>query len=429
VNRFPPDKLGDTLTLETYVIGKPDSFCYWVEHKTIDLGKMRINNAGDYGVYFNAEAKKYCIKDGRSIKEVDDSTARTRFSEIKTQLIDLIGYAKVNEIDNILKVPVYRHFKEKIISLYFPDKYLAIFFEDHIDHFLKKLGLFTENVVGLDPIRKKQALLDFKNADPVMKSWLPNEYMDFLYEMFPPSSSELTGVWLEKTKRIGRKDREEGDFAVGKALWSPQRDKRGADIYRSMRLIKRGDTVLHLVDDKAIVGISQVEEEHDSSFKCLPGTEWDDGTGNKPGYVVRLSNYISFEKPIGRELILNERYKSQLLSILDSEGRVFYNKDLNLRQGAYITSIPDQLLDIINDEFKKTNNKSLPYIATKGYPSKEQILRAIQELRRDRISKQEFLDKVEEIIAKEKSELKNDWREKTWENVKRWANKLVEQEG
>lgn len=44
-NKFPIDKLDEVLTLKTYVVGKPDTFCYWVEHKTIDLGKMRINGA------------------------------------------------------------------------------------------------------------------------------------------------------------------------------------------------------------------------------------------------------------------------------------------------------------------------------------------------------------------------------------------------
>lgn len=332
-NKFPSDRLNNVLSLETYVIGKPDTFCYWVEQKTTDLGRMAIPNAGYYGIYFDHSTQKYRVKDGNSTKEVDDATAQTIFNGIKAQLVSLIGYAKANDIDSMLKVSLYRHFKEKILSLYLPDKYLAIFLEDHIDHFLRKLGLFNENVEKLDPIRKKQVLMDFKNADPIMKSWLPYEYVDFLYEMFPPTFSELTGIWLEKTIRMDRKDREQGDFAVGKALWSPQRDKRGADIYRNMRLIKKGDVILHMVDDKAIVGISKVEEEYNSSFKCLPGTEW----------------------------------------------------------------------------------------------SKERALKAMQEIGKDVIQKQEFLDKLGEVMMAEEIELKDDWQEKTWENVKKWANKLVDQ--
>jgi hypothetical protein len=50
-------------------------------------------------------------------------------------------------------------------------------------------------------------------------------------------------IWIEKTIIKDRKDRLEGERALGKRLWSPQRDKRGADIYKNMRLIEVGDIV------------------------------------------------------------------------------------------------------------------------------------------------------------------------------------------
>jgi hypothetical protein len=39
-------------------------------------------------------------------------------------------------------------------------------------------------------------------------------------------------VWIEKTIVKGRQDRLEGDLKLGKALWSPTKDKRGAVISR-----------------------------------------------------------------------------------------------------------------------------------------------------------------------------------------------------
>lgn len=62
--------------------------------------------------------------------------------------------------------------------------------------------------------------------------------------------------WIEKTIVKGRKDRESGVWALGKALWSPQKDKRGADIYKNMRAVKRGDIVFHLIDNKEFSGVS-----------------------------------------------------------------------------------------------------------------------------------------------------------------------------
>lgn len=40
--------------------------------------------------------------------------------------------------------------------------------------------------------------------------------------------------WVEKTIVAGRSDREEGDHALGRALWSPQRSKDGKNIYANM---------------------------------------------------------------------------------------------------------------------------------------------------------------------------------------------------
>ena len=65
-------------------------------------------------------------------------------------------------------------------------------------------------------------------------------------------------VWIEKTIVKGRKDRLEGNLKLGKALWSPTKDKRGADIYSSMRDVSKGDIVLHLTDNKGISAISKV---------------------------------------------------------------------------------------------------------------------------------------------------------------------------
>ena len=51
-------------------------------------------------------------------------------------------------------------------------------------------------------------------------------------------------IWIEKTIIHNRPDRIKDDYALGKALWSPQTDKRGADIYKSMRLIMENDVIL-----------------------------------------------------------------------------------------------------------------------------------------------------------------------------------------
>lgn len=430
LRKFPSNKLDTILTLDTYVIGKPDTFCNWLEQGTKELGKMSIRSAADYGVYFDNKNQIFCAKEGRSKKQVSRPEAQERFNEIRKQIMNLLEYAKNEELEKIEQISLYRHVKEKILSLYFPEKFLSVFSESHINHFLEELELLDAKTKNLTPIKKKYMLLEFKNKDEIMKNWSPYKYMHFLYEVLPPSNGDGSNVWLEKTIVSGRRDREEGNYALGRALWSPQRDKRGADIYRNMRLVRKGDCALHLVDNKAIVGISSVAAEYDPDFKCLPGTEWDDGAGNNPGYVISLTDFIRFEKVIHKEDLLNEKYKNDLLSLLRPKSNLFYNRDLKLRQGAYLTRIPSELLSIIRKIYKEKNGSELPCSTVGvGYPSRSHIIEAIKEIGVERIKKDELLEKVEQIMNEEKIKLRNDWKNKTWENLKKWAEEVTDYGG
>jgi len=180
--------------------------------------------------------------------------------------------------------------------------------------------------------------------------------------------------WVEKTIVEGRPDREIGNYSLGKVLWSPQSKRGGGDIYKNMRTVQKGDVVLHLVDNTAIVGISIVDKECDSNFFCLPGTAWDDGTGKRPSYLVTLKDYQKFETPIDRSDIFNERYKDKLLSLLKNGYYLFYNKDLELNQGAYLTEAPPPLVEIINDVYKGRNWQDLPFSVAPETPPEPPIL-------------------------------------------------------
>jgi MoxR-like ATPase len=298
-----------------------------------------------------------------------------------------------------LSVYLFIVISKRKFSLYFPEKFLNVFSEEHIDFFLKSLELFDETVSQLDPMRKKQILSNFKNQDTTMKNWSAYEFGNFLYEVFPISGFQ-SGIWLEKTIVRGRKDREEGEYALGKALWSPQRDKRNADIYKNMRIVKKGDLVLHLVDNQTIVGISKVIEEYNSDFSCLPGTNWDNGTGKNPGYLIRLSEFTRFENPIDRDDIFNETNKEKLISISQSERGVFYNRNLNLRQGAYLTSVPNSLLSIINNVFREKNGIDLPYIDS--YFSTESIDKTGQDNHILESFSPDFVKEFEELLRDKK---------------------------
>lgn len=161
--------------------------------------------------------------------------------------------------------------------------------------------------------------------------------------------------WIEKTLVKGRKDRVEGDRKLGKALWSPQKDKRGGDIYKNMRHVEVGDRVIHLIDNTEISGISIVKNRAQETVG-LQGTSWD-----VPAYLIELESYIEISPALFKSDILKPKYEDLLLGIRE-KSEVFYTKDLDLRQGAYLTPCPLELLSLINKVYKSKSNKDLPLI-------------------------------------------------------------------
>jgi hypothetical protein len=178
----------------------------------------------------------------------------------------------------------------------------------------------------------------------------------------------ITSVWIEKSKVKGRDDRQKGDRALGKALWSTQRDSRGADIYKNMRSVQKGDIILHVIDKGDISGVSIVRDKV-KEVNGLPGTDWEGS-----GYLVNLDNYSELSPQIKRSDLLNEKNKSILIEVAKNS-EVFYNKNLDLRQGAYLTPCPQNLLILINSIYYQLSNKYLPFLdeidLSTGVPQKE----------------------------------------------------------
>jgi hypothetical protein len=165
--------------------------------------------------------------------------------------------------------------------------------------------------------------------------------------------------WVEKTIVKGRLDRQEGPHKVGSALWSPQKSADRRDIYSSMREVAPDDVVFHLTDNSAITGVSFVAEKLDDSFTGIAGTEW----GEKPSYRIALKGYQLLTPPLAREAFLeDEGFRNALLKVQASKnhGPLFFNKDLELNQGAYLTEAPPELVQLLNHAYLKLTGSPLP---------------------------------------------------------------------
>jgi hypothetical protein len=166
--------------------------------------------------------------------------------------------------------------------------------------------------------------------------------------------------WVEKTKVKGRPDRLEGENALGRSLWSPQRSESNADIYANMREVRAGDIIFHLTDNRAITGISVAEASVDDTFPGVEGTTW----GLQPSYRIQLRDFVQLDPPLEREAFFEtEPFAGQLRDLLKREkGGLFYNATLSLREGAYLTRAPEELIGVLAQAYRAAGGPGFPHV-------------------------------------------------------------------
>lgn len=187
----------ERMAIDEYVIGKSrkDTFCYIIEQGLDKLGKILGTTASKkFGIYYNKGEGKYIFlpKYGKTDKEA--------FGNIKQAILDLLDAGEMRDIKALESNILSPMFKGKILSVYFPDDYLNIFSDKHLIHYLKVFNLDTVDLIQEDPIRKRGALIGFKNSIPEMRPWSPDIFGKFLYTNYPPKTKD------EKHKRIEQDD-------------------------------------------------------------------------------------------------------------------------------------------------------------------------------------------------------------------------------
>ncbi len=189
---FPKEKFSN-LKIENYALqkgeaGSKNSFCYWLENELKELGNIHGATARKFGVYYGVSKSEPNSYKWRITSRFGNSKEEA-FSNIKSAIISLLNSAENNNIQDIRDNPLSNLFKGKILSTYFPDKFLSIFDNKHLEYFLDKLDLIYSD--SDDEISKREILIDFKNKDKVMSKWKIYEFSKFLYESFGrPSKKE-----------------------------------------------------------------------------------------------------------------------------------------------------------------------------------------------------------------------------------------------
>lgn len=185
--KFVKDFSLDYLTnmpIEKFVIGQgTTTFCRRLERELDGLGRILGSNAFKFGVYYGRTSED-ATKEYRNSKKWGNSP-ETAYNDIRPALIKLVKDGKENNLKGIIKNKISPTFKGKILSTYYPDRYLNVFSNDHLNYFLKFFDLDTLELIKSNPVVKRDALLKFKSEDEVMRNWSVDLFSNFLYAEYP----------------------------------------------------------------------------------------------------------------------------------------------------------------------------------------------------------------------------------------------------
>lgn len=180
VNYFTLDKIA-TMTINEYVVGAGDktTFCYGLWRGLKHLANIGSAFPTAFGVYYNKKLHNY----------VPDRTRwddyEVAFEETRASILDLLDNGKKENLEGLAKNPINSMVKGKILTTYFPNRYLSICAMNHIDHYMKAYGLYNASTKDLDPVYKRELLRDFKNDDEVMKNWTLDQFAYFMWGVYP----------------------------------------------------------------------------------------------------------------------------------------------------------------------------------------------------------------------------------------------------
>jgi hypothetical protein len=205
------------LALDDYVVGHGRaSFCNLVESGTKAWANIQGANSFKFGVYYGRTktdpARKYRFTRRFGENESD------AFVAIKAALLDLVALGAADPLDYaaIDRNPLSQMFKAKILSLYYPERFLAVCSSEHLEMLGGELG-FAED---LPHSEYQHLLLEKKRGDPMTRRWSEPKFMAYLYKVYVrgdhPINSPIKKPRKKKHRRVDFEEMQKQRAEIGR---------------------------------------------------------------------------------------------------------------------------------------------------------------------------------------------------------------------
>lgn len=294
IKKFPVSKL-QTLKLEEYALGvdpKENTFCWWLEFKTADIGHIGGATAMKHGIYFNRDEQKWKYDGRYASKEKAFEAVRSGI----VRLIELAGRGEYAKLDSVEPFEHQNLTRGKILFMYHPDKFLPIFSFENLRDFCVQFGVEADFE---SQIAMNTALVAFKEKNPEVANWSNQKFMRLLYDKFSPwvqfwkiAPGENAAFWTECRDGgficVGwneledmRQYTDESAFKEKyRSIYGAQRVRQWKEIWNFSKDVKKNDIVVANNGLSEIVGIGTVtgdyhyDRQRPDYKHCLP-VRWD----------------------------------------------------------------------------------------------------------------------------------------------------------
>lgn len=187
VDSYPLYYVANKMKLDNYVVGKSGStFCQRLEFELPGLGSARGSTSEKYGIYFMKQEKHYWIKKvWQTPKNHPDP--HLSFMKLRKSLGELLRLGAIGDEQAIQKIPIAPMVKMKILSVYYPKKYLNIFSERPLNYFLFQFygNDFPKKASRFE---KQTLLIKIKKSNKSTANWDNIKFGNYLYHLFPEAA-------------------------------------------------------------------------------------------------------------------------------------------------------------------------------------------------------------------------------------------------
>jgi Domain of unknown function (DUF3883) len=216
IRRFPLHSL-DKLTAEEYVVGHGQpTFCNLVESGTKAWANIQGATSFKFGIYYGKTKSDPTLK--YRFTEKFGTNEKEAFAAVKAALLDLVALGASTQPDfrTIDDNPLSQMFKAKILSLYYPDRFLAVCSGDNLD----MLGEIAGFEMNLFRSQYQYLLLKAKRDNATTRKWSEPKFMAYLFKTYVrierAIESPIEKPRVKKHRRVDFEEMQKQRTEIGK---------------------------------------------------------------------------------------------------------------------------------------------------------------------------------------------------------------------